>query len=93
MLLQIKHLRGRAVKSMYITFVLQGVLGSILSNIIFFLFSRFSLTSQSASLYIIASFEVYLIDENKYLSFCFRNLPLSSIYLRQAYLTFLYCIP
>ena len=33
----------------------------------FFLFSRFSLIpSQSASLYIIASFEVYLIDENNH---------------------------
>ena len=49
-------------------YVLQGVLGSILSVVNFFFlsfFSRFSLIpSQSASLYIIASFEVYLIAEN-----------------------------
>ena len=60
----VKHLRGRTVKHFY---VLQGVLGSILSDVNFFsfLFSRFSLIpSQSASLYIIASFEVYLIAEN-----------------------------
>ena len=40
--------------------ILQGILGSILKDIIFlFFFSRFSLIpSQSASLYIIASFEV-----------------------------------
>ena len=49
--------------------VLQGVLGSILSDVNFFsfFFSRFFLIpSQRASLYIIASFEVYLIDENNY---------------------------
>ena len=54
---------------MNISHVLQGVLGSILSDVIFvsFIFSRFSLIpSQSASLYIIASFEVYLIAENNY---------------------------
>ena len=64
-----KHLCGRTVKSMNITIVLQGVLGSILSDVNFFLsiFSCFFLIpSQSASLYIIASFEVYLIDENNY---------------------------
>ena len=61
MLHQIKHIRGRAVKSVYITFVLQGVLGSILSNVNFF--SRFSLIpSQSTSLYIIASFDKGLSD-------------------------------
>ena len=55
---------------MNILLVLQGVLGSILSdgNFFSFFFSRFFLIpSQSASLYIIASFEVYLIDENNYL--------------------------
>ena len=50
--------------------VLQGVLGSILSNVNFFFLSFFSrfflIPSQRASLYIIASFEVYLIDENNY---------------------------
>ena len=54
---------------MNISLVLQGVLGSILSDGIFFsfFFSRFFLIpSQSASLYIIANFEVYLIDENNY---------------------------
>ena len=54
---------------MNISHILQGVLGSILSdvNFFFFLFSRFSLIpSQSASLYIITSFEVYLIAENNY---------------------------
>ena len=54
---------------MNISHVLPGVLGSILSDVIFFsfFFSRFSLIpSQSASLYIIASFEVYLIAENNY---------------------------
>ena len=62
------HLCGRAVKSMNISQVLPGVLGSILSDVIFFfLFSRFSLIPyQSISLYIIASFEVYLIAENNY---------------------------
>ena len=52
---------------MNISDILQGVLGSILSDVNFFLsfFSPFSLIpSQSASLYIIASFEVYLIAEN-----------------------------
>ena len=54
---------------MNISLILQGVLGSILSDVNFFsfFFSRFFLIpSQSASLYIIASFEVYLIDENNY---------------------------
>ena len=54
---------------MNISLVLQGVLGSILSDVNFFsfFFSKFFLKpSQSASLYIIASFEVYLIDENNY---------------------------
>ena len=65
----IKHLRGRTVKSTNISLVLKGVLGSIFSdvNFIFFLFSRFSLVpSESASLYVITSFEVYLIAENNY---------------------------
>ena len=65
---KIKHLRGRTVKSMN-SFILQGVLGSNLRdvNFFFFLFSCFSfIPSQSASVYIIASFEVYLIAENNY---------------------------
>ena len=47
---------------------MQGVLGSSLSDVIFFFhFFRFSLIpSQSACLYIIASFEVHLIAENNY---------------------------
>ena len=67
--IQTKHLRGRAVKLMDISFILQGILGSILRDVNFFsfFFSRFSLIpSQSASLYIIESFEVYLIAENNY---------------------------
>ena len=63
-----KHLPGLAVKSVNNIYVLQRVLGSVLSEVDFFFFpffSRFSLIpSQSASLYIIASFEVYLIAEN-----------------------------
>ena len=68
-----------AVRFMYISLVLQGVLGSILSDVNFFsfFFSRFFLIpSQSASLYIIASFQDYLIDQtiiHMYWSFCFRN--------------------
>ena len=79
---------------MNITLVLQGVLGSILSDVIFFLSicSRFFLIpSQSASLYIIASFEIYLIDET--ISTCTGRFVAEIIYLRQAYLTCLYCIP
>ena len=70
MTMQIKHLRGRADKSMNNTIFCQGsrVQSSATSIFFsFFFFSRFSLIpSQSASLYIIASFEVYLIAENNY---------------------------
>ena len=50
---------------------------SLATSIFFFpFFSFFSIPSQSASLYIIASFQVYLIDQtiiHMYWSFCFRN--------------------
>ena len=64
---EIKHLRGPTVKSKNISYILQGVLGSILSDVNFFLSFFYSFLfnpSQSASLYIIASFEVYLIADN-----------------------------
>ena len=64
------------------------------------LFSRFSLIpSKSASLYIFASFEVYLIAENNFphvLLVLFQKTSTVQLYLRQAYLTSwtcLYCIP
>ena len=65
----IKHKCGRAVKLKSNSIILQGILGSILRDVNFFsfFFSLFSLIpSQSASLYIIASFEAYLIAENNY---------------------------
>ena len=56
------------VKSKNVNYILQEVLGSILSDVNFFFFPFFVSflfnTSQSASLYIIASFKVYLIAEN-----------------------------
>ena len=42
---EIKHLRGRTVKSKNISYILQGVLGSILSDVNFFSFLFFTLFS------------------------------------------------
>ena len=66
--ISIKQLRGRAVKSMIFPLFCKGSwVQSSATSIFFFHFSRFSLIpSQSASLYIIASFQVYLIAENNF---------------------------
>ena len=65
----IKQQRGRAVKSMTVSYFCKGswVQSSGTSFFFSFFFSLFSLIpSQSASLYIIASCEVYQIVENNY---------------------------
>ena len=82
---------------MNISFILQGVLGSILREVKSFFFFFSLIPSQSASLYIIASFEVYLIAENNYphvLVILFqKSSTVQYICLPQLYLTCLYCIP
>ena len=64
--IEIKQQRGCAVKSMNMSSFCKGSWVQSSRTSIFFIFFFSLIPSQSASLYIIASFEVYLIAENNY---------------------------